>query len=347
MKQCPQCNRTYTDDALSFCLDDGSPLATVSAPPAGDSGATVQYPAARDTSPQPTIAYRPGQAPPPSQPPTPMGWTPTAMPPPQKRSVWPWLLGIGAVVVFIGIGLVILIFAIASITRNSNNNNRAGANNSNNSNWRSANRNSNSNSNSSLTSTNTNSNSGSSSSSFSDDFSAKSWGTGSSQYGDTWYQNDEYHMHAVKDGYIVMYAPDRGDYKLESGTVRVTLRSVEGTSPNAGYGLTVYGERKEGKLEDYGFLIYTGDSPQYKIVEHKGGVEAKLVDWTRTNAIRSGSSTNQIEIRVRDHKFDFYVNGQFITSITDSEGYKRGLVGFYTSGTPEVAFDDLQITRTE
>ena len=40
------------------------------------------------------------------------------MPPvaPQKRSVWPWLLGIGAVLVFLGIGLVILIFAIAKIT---------------------------------------------------------------------------------------------------------------------------------------------------------------------------------------------------------------------------------------
>src|SRR5467141_896529 len=99
MKRCPQCNRTYTDDALSFCLDDGSPLAATSAPLAGDSGATVQYPSARDTSPQPTIAFNPGQAPPPPPPPTPAAWSP--MPQPQKRSVWPWLLGIGAVVVFI------------------------------------------------------------------------------------------------------------------------------------------------------------------------------------------------------------------------------------------------------
>src|SRR4051812_36084002 len=26
MKQCPSCNRTYSDDAQSFCLDDGTPL---------------------------------------------------------------------------------------------------------------------------------------------------------------------------------------------------------------------------------------------------------------------------------------------------------------------------------
>src|SRR5260370_32729369 len=64
MKRCPQCNRTYTDDALSFCLDDGSPLAA-----APDPSATVQYPQPRDTTPQPTIAYNPNQPPPPSPPP--------------------------------------------------------------------------------------------------------------------------------------------------------------------------------------------------------------------------------------------------------------------------------------
>src|SRR6266568_691809 len=87
MKRCPQCNRTYTDDALSFCLDDGSPLLSVSAPSSFDPSATVQYPQARDTSPQPTIAYNPSQAapPPPAAPPM---WSP--MPPPQtrKRSAW-------------------------------------------------------------------------------------------------------------------------------------------------------------------------------------------------------------------------------------------------------------------
>ncbi len=28
MKQCPTCNRTYSDDGQSFCLDDGTPLVT-------------------------------------------------------------------------------------------------------------------------------------------------------------------------------------------------------------------------------------------------------------------------------------------------------------------------------
>src|SRR5260370_32665663 len=104
MKGWPQCNRTYTDDALSFCLDDGSPLTIASGPPPSDASATIQYPQARDTSPQPTIAYNPIPAAPLPPPTPPPAWSPMPPPQTQKRSVWPWLLGIGAVLVFMGIG---------------------------------------------------------------------------------------------------------------------------------------------------------------------------------------------------------------------------------------------------
>jgi hypothetical protein len=334
MKRCPQCNRTYTDDALSFCLDDGSPLLSTGAP-ASDPGATVQYPQPRDTSPQPTIAFNPGQAaaPPPMAPPS---WNP--MPPavPQKRSVWPWVLGIGAVLVFMGIGVVILIFAVAKIANDNNSNN------SNNSN-KVANRNANKNAN--ADETNTNANTRSNLTSYTDDFSSKTWGTGESQYGNIWYQDEEYHMHATKGGFIVMYGPDKPEYKTENATVRVGLRSIDGNPPLTGYGLTVHGEKKDGKLEDYGFLIYNGDNPKYKIVLHKAGAETKIVDWTPSTTIRTGTSPNQLEVRIRDLKLDFYINGQFVTSITDEETYRRGRVGLYTSDVGEVAFDDLEISK--
>lgn len=331
MKRCPQCNRTYTDDALSFCLDDGSPLVSASAPSSYDPSATIQYPQSRDTSPQPTIAYG-GAQPPPSATPPP-AWSP--MPPmtPQKRSVWPWLLGIGAVLVFMGIGVVVLILAIASISSN-NNNNRASDSNNNNARW---NRNSNVNA--------SNTNTRSTLSSFTDDFSSEKWGTGSSQFGRTWYDDDEYHMHGNKGGYVLMFAPDKKDYYDENATVRVTMRSVDGSPPNAGYGLLVHGDKSTGKFRDYGFLIYNGDEPKYAIVQHKDSTETKLVNWTSLSAIRTGTTPNQIEVRIRDRRLDFYINGQFVTSITDSESFLTGRVGFYSSDTGEVAFDDLEISR--
>jgi hypothetical protein len=334
MKHCPQCNRTYTDDALSFCLDDGAPLP--STPSAFDSSATVQYPAPRDTTPQPTIAYRPGSPPPPSPPPA---WSPAPIPQPQKRSVWPWLLGIAAVGVFLGIGVVILAAVWISIS-NDNSNNR----NSNSTNSRSANRGTTTNSNSNQSNTNTNP---PTSSTFTDDFSERKWTVGSSEYGNIWYQDDEYHMHATKDGYVVIYAPDTKEYYTEGATVRVTARSVDGNSPRLGYGVVVHGAKGkvDGKLEDFGFLIFNGSNPQYKVVEHKAGAETKLVDWTPSTAIRTGTSTNQLEVRINGRRLDFYINGQFMTTVNDAENYKNGRVGFYTGDVGEVAFDDLVISK--
>lgn len=337
MKRCPQCNRTYTDDALSFCLDDGSPLVSASAPSSADPSATIQYPQSRDTTPQPTIAYGPGQMPPSSTPPP--QWSP--MPPiaPQKRSVWPWILGIGAVLVFLGIGGLILIIALASM--GGNNNNNANNNTNSNSNGRWANRNTNANANA-----NANANTRSTLSSFTDDFSTDTnWYSGTSQYGRSWYEDDEFHMHSTKTGYIVLYAPNRKDYYDENSTVRITLRSVDGETPNSGYGLLVHGEKTDTSFQDIGFLIKNGDTPQYEIVQHKASSETRIVAWTASSTIRTGTTPNQLEVRIRDRKLDFYINGQFVTSITDTDYLQNGRVGLYTSDITEVAFDDLEISR--
>jgi hypothetical protein len=338
MKRCPQCNRTYTDDALSFCLDDGSPLTIAGGPPPSDASATVQYPQARDTSPQPTIAFNPVQAAPPPPPtPTP-AWTPMPPAQPQKRSVWPWLLGIGAILMLMGIGVVVLIWAVSRVTNENNSNGTA--NNSNNANWKSANRNSNKN-------TNGNTNTSSTPASFTDDFSTQSWATETLADGKTWYQDEEYHMHAISGRFIEMYGPDKNEYYTKDATVRVGLRSIDGSPPETGYGLAVHGakNKNDSSLEDYGFLIYNGPSPKYKIVLHKGGNETNIVAWTSSSVIRTGTSPNQIEVRISGPKLDLYINGQFITSITDSAGYKTGRAGFYTSDVGEVAFDDLEISK--
>lgn len=256
------------------------------------------------------------------------------MPPPRQRSVWPWLLGIGAAVVLIGIIFVILIFVVANMA-NQNNNNRSANGNSNNSNSRSANSNSNSNSNTNTRST----------ASFTDDFSIENWGSGPSQYGRTWYSNDEYHMNATKGGYIVMYSPKTTQYETENATVRVTVRNISGDSTNKGFGLLVHTEMKNSQLEDYGFLIDNANKGYYRIIEHKAGAEVPMVAWTSSSAIRTGTTSNQLEVRISDRQLAFYINGQYVTSVTDAEGYLRGKAGLYTSDTAEIAFDDLEFSR--
>lgn len=63
MKQCPLCNRTYSDETLTYCLDDGSVLSTPY-----DPQATMIMPAPRVTSPQETDVLPATQASPTGQP---------------------------------------------------------------------------------------------------------------------------------------------------------------------------------------------------------------------------------------------------------------------------------------
>lgn len=337
MKRCPSCNRTYTDPSLNFCLEDGTPL-TTDAPPPSDPNATVRYPSARDTvEPPPTEIYRPDSPLVSSQP---QQWTPTPTPmpsmAPQKKSnaVW-WILGGLAAVAVIGVGLVVMLIALASMGGNTNNNNGSP-----NSNGREIGRNVNG-----TVNTNPNTNISTSPASLVDDFSKQKWGTGDSKFGKIWYADDEYHMSSKEKTFVVMYAPSE-EYNTKDATVKVTARSVDGTVPSAGFGLMVHcAQSKTKQLEDYALLIYPSDDPEYEVIMHKDGNQTSLVSKTKSSAIRSGTSPNQLEIRIQGDELSFYINGQYLTRITDKENYKGGRAGLYTSDVTEVAFDDLEITR--
>lgn len=340
MKRCPSCNRTYTDASLNFCLEDGTPLISDVAP-AYDPHATVRDQPPRLTSEPPvTEIYRqkpllnqvpgmlkPQQAPPP--------WSPTPQVRPQKKSnaVWSVIGGI-AVVGILGVGLFIMLLVLSSFDANDNGNANA--------NTRVVNTNRSANTNRTA---NTNSNTSTMPASLTDNFSEEKWRTGNFQFGDIWYKDDEYHMRSKEKTYLVMYAP-LSDYATDNSTVRVTARSVDGSGPTSGYGLIVHGQKSpSNELEDYALLIFTGDEPQYQVVMHKGGNQKALVPWTKSAAIRSGTSPNQLEIRTREDQLLFYINGRYLTRITDGENLKRGVAGLYTSETSEVVFDDLEIER--
>jgi hypothetical protein len=340
MKTCPSCKRTYTDSSLNFCLEDGTPLVNEVAP-AMDPNATIRYIDPRDTNPPAPLPYSQPSAsitPPVSVPP--QQWSP-APPVPRKKSraLW-WILGTAAIMAIIGIGLVIMILALARMGSNTNANVNVNAN----SNSRIANRNANANTNLNKSNANANVNA-SLPQSLTDDFSESTWGAGTYAFGDIWYADGEYHMRSKDKTYLVMYAPT-GDYDTGNATVRVTARSVSGTSPDSGYGLIVHGEKsKTGALEDYALLIYTGSEPQYEVIQHKDGEQKAIVPWTKSTVIRPGTNPNQLEVRAKGSELSFYINGQYIDRINDTENFKHGLAGLYTSDAAEVAFDDLEINR--
>jgi hypothetical protein len=118
MRRCPTCNRTYPDQKLSFCIDDGTPLVPVSAPvdevPSSDqSGNDVPPPQPYSRAVRETPAYQP-----PGTYIQPDGQS--------KRKVWPWVVGALAVLL---IGVIVLGVAVAIIMmRVASNRNRANLN---------------------------------------------------------------------------------------------------------------------------------------------------------------------------------------------------------------------------
>ena len=100
MKRCPTCSRTYPDDTLRFCLEDGTPLTPEAVP-------TVPY-GARAV---------PVYAPPPTQ-----GWAPAALAV-RKRKVWPWVLGAFILVGVLGGGVIAIIIGLTALGTDSSNSN--------------------------------------------------------------------------------------------------------------------------------------------------------------------------------------------------------------------------------
>jgi hypothetical protein len=348
MKTCPTCNRTYTDASLNFCLEDGTPLtmsASGGAAPGFDPNATIRYTDPRDTKSRAADVHHSsapanyGIASPVASQGSQFGQQPhSTMSGPGQQSkkssaVW-WLVGGVLVLGVVVVGAAIIVFALIKMNSQSNvNANRTNANS------RVANRNADS---SNVSNTNSNT---ALPSSLTDDFSQPKWGAGNYSYGDIWYADDQYHMRSKPGTYLVMYAPS-SDYRTDNATTRVTARSVDGTPAASGYGLIVHGQKSQsGQLEDYALLIYNGAEPWYEIIKHKGGVQTDVVPRAPSSVIRKGTNPNQLEVRAKGSELSFFINGQYVNRTTDTENFKSGVAGLYTSDTAEIVFDDLEIKR--
>ena len=108
MKTCPSCHRSYSDETMKFCLDDGTSLVREFTSP-DNPGATLVLPDSRVikspptvAGPQPTLPYNAGQM---QMNPGAFGAPDLSAREPARRSPLPWLLGIAIV---IGVSAIII-----------------------------------------------------------------------------------------------------------------------------------------------------------------------------------------------------------------------------------------------
>lgn len=306
MKICPTCNQTYSDESLNFCLNDGGVLNQVN--DENVSQQTVIMGQAPTTN--KNTAFN-------NQPVSQQNWgTPVMSPQPQKKSkAWLWVLGIIGVLAIVGIvGFVGLVALVAMIPDEPTENN----------------------SNTTSTPTKT------FDSLTKDDFSK--WGKFSNNDGSGEFGNGEYTMQSKQTNFSYVLVTPNKNFKTSNATTTVTVRNVNGVSTESGYGLIIHSEPTVVFAKDYVFLIDSAKQ-SYRVAKHLDKKESVETNWTRFPAIRSGTQTNELQVKDENGKMSFFINGQFATSITDSIGYKDGVVGIYASDGIPIAFSNLQLGK--
>lgn len=324
MKICPTCRQTYTDETLNFCLADGAVLNTVnqdsmSEPTIfmGQPPQTSQNPTVVQTSPgynqtNPTVV-QPNQ----SYPPTNRGLSNTISPPPavKKSKAWIWVVGIlGTLIVIGGIGFIGLVALVASIDETDSNENVR----------------------TSPTPV------VAFDSILKDDFST--WQVAKNNLGNTEFSNGEYIMSSKQIGYYYVLLTAAKNYKTSGASTKVIARNVTGREARSGYGLVVHSDPLNPLTKDYAFLIES-TKQSYKVVQHTPNLETDLVSWTRFPAIRSGTQTNEIEVKDQNGKMSLFINGQFAVTVNDTVAYKDGIFGLYVSDAVPIAFSNLQLAK--
>jgi hypothetical protein len=312
MKVCPRCQKTYQDDNLNFCLEDGTVLQA-----GGPLPETVMINQARLTDPSPNVQTQGAR---------PIAWAnPPAYAAPAKKSskTWLWVVGIlGLVVLLCGGGFVGLVFIGMAVDQNSN---TAGSSVSN-----------------ARTSPTTGPSAIPDSRNQVQAIDLSEWVRDFSAYGVTEYKDGEFLMSSKqKKFYYVLVASE--EYSTENATTKVTLRNVDSAPSSLGYGLIFHSDPSP-LTKDYAFLIDT-QKQRYRVVRHEPQKETVMVPWTTSTTIKQGSQENVIEARDKGDATDLFVNGQVVNQVKNNFAYKGGVAGLYSGDAVKIAFKNMEIRK--
>lgn len=315
MKICPRCQKTYTDNNLNFCLEDGATL-TITAGNMPNTVAMNQPPVTNQppTSGQPAWNVQPQFS---------------NQPPKKSSKTWVWvLLIIGGLILLCGgggLGLLVYIGSQVENTANVDNTNK--------------------NSKGDPTS-NKASNSSTSTSTSSrdkvDSLDLSKWVQDDQSFGNTEFTDGEFTMSSRKRGfyYVLAGAPKQISVNADS---RVTVRNLNNEDTNLGFGL-VFHSNTTPLQQGYAFLI-DSKKGRYRVVHHSPKTEDPVINWTRSDAIKDGTSPNTIEVRDGTDTIDLYINDKKVNSIRNVYGYPNGVVGLYVADAMKIGFKDLEIRK--
>jgi hypothetical protein len=323
MKVCPRCQKTYTDDNLNFCLEDGSVLSQAGNAPLPE---TVLINQPRITTPNQPMGSQPGGQPGAQQ--ASWGSSPQqySMQPAKKSSkTWVWvLLILGLVAVVCGGGLVGFFAYVASVgntTTSGRNTYTAPP--------------------SPATTPGTKSTSTNGRTDV-QEINMEGWVQEFSVFGNTEYTNSEFIMGSKQKGYYYVLVA-RDTHKYDKADVSVTVRNIDNANSSMGYGL-IFHSNPQPLTQDYAFLIDT-KKKRYRVVHHQPQKETAVVPWTSSPAIKEGTEANVLEAKDDGDNINLYINGEMVKTIKNVHGYKDGVPGVYSGDAVKAAFSKLEVRK--
>lgn len=185
---------------------------------------------------------------------------------------------------------------------------------------------------------------------FSDDFSVDSseMETYSGDDGTAGTENGEYVIRSTGD----LWQWGRSNSKFENTVIEADVTMIAGpANNNAGFGvLCRLTEREDTSVDGY-MLAISGDG-YYSIRSIAASNMTALVDWTYSDVINQGNTTNRIRATCNGSDLTLEVNGELIASATTvADGSSSGSIAFtaisFETNEPfaEAHFDNLVVSQ--
>lgn len=318
MKICPKCQRTYTDENLNFCLDDGTVLAQTGG---GAMPPTVMMNQPRITAPAQSM---PSQQMP--QPAWNTGQPQNAAQPKKSSKMWIWVVVVlGGLALLCGGGFIAFLAYVGSQAEKvSNIGNYNGTN-------------------PSPSPGKTNSTTPTTGDRNTVEKADLSKWVVDDGVAITEMKGSDFILATKQKGYYYVVAAPEGTFETEEANTSVTVKNVDDANSRLGYGI-VFHSNPRPLQQDYAFLI-DSKKQKYRVIHHSPGKEQDVIGWTKSDAIRDGSQGNKLEVRDLTDKIELYINDKLVNSIKNVYGYKDGVVGLYSGDAVKAAFSNLEIRK--
>ncbi len=152
------------------------------------------------------------------------------------------------------------------------------------------------------------------------------------------YKDGEYHILVKKPNWSVW------QYNFLKGPFTDFVLEADAKLVSGPY-QTTYGVAFRMKDNDnfYRFLISADGN--YLMGARLDGTWTELQRWTRSEYVEKGNSTNHLKMVCKGSQIEVYVNGHYLTAVTDSS-FDSGYIGVIldaSAGNTQVAFDNIKV----